>query len=281
MLQNDSTQQTQHFFSDSIVKTAAKPFRFHDVETRDSTEDPVVVPQRLELFTSHLLKPHSRSAEPFNAFTLDWFTIVLLGMLVLLTWFKVFYIRIFSQLWDAFFSLTTTNQIVRDESVLLQRASLILSIIAYFVSGLFLYQVSVVMGWNHYLLPGGFNRFILFALIIALAYSIKMILLRFLSVVFKIEKPVATYIFNIFLVNMVIGLFLFPAIILIAYLPAEYRYYIVTGTLVILASLLLYRLFRAVGIGLSIQRFSLFYLFLYICSFEIAPLLIIYKLATL
>lgn len=281
MLQNNSNQQTQNLFSDSVVQTAAKPFRFNDVETRDSSEDSVVVPQRLELFTSHLLKPHSRSAEPFNAFTLDWFTIVLLGMLVLLTWFKVFYFRIFSQLWNAFFSLTTTNQIVRDESVLLQRASLILSIIAYFVSGLFVYQVSVVMGWNHQLLPGGFNRFILFALIIALAYSIKMILLRFLSVVFKIEKPVATYIFNIFLVNMVIGLLLFPAIILIAYLPSEYRYYIVIGTLIILASLLLYRLFRAVGIGLTIQRFSLFYLFLYICSFEIAPLLIIYKLATL
>ncbi len=280
MLQND-TQQTQHLYSDSLAQTAARPFRFHDVEIKDSTDDSVVVPQRLELFTSHLLKQHSRSAEPFNAFTLDWFTIVLMGMLLLLTWFKVFYFRIFSQLWDAFFSLTTTNQIVRDESVLLQRASLILSIIAYFVSGLFVYQVSMVMEWNHYLLPGGFNRFILFALIIALVYSFKMILLRFLSVVFQIEKPVATYIFNIFLVNMVIGLVLFPAIILTAYLPSGYRYYIVIVTLIIIAFLLLYRLFRAVGIGLTIQRFSLFYLFLYLCSFEIAPLLIIYKLATL
>ena len=108
-----------------------------------------------------------------------------------------------------------------------------------------------------------------------------MILLRFLSVVFGIEKPVATYIFNIFLVNMVIGLLLIPAIILIAYLPMSYRYYIVIITLSVLALIFLYRLVRAVGIGLTIQRFSIFYLFLYICSFEIAPLLIIYKAATL
>ncbi len=281
MLTQDSNQSSPILTADSVTQTASHPFRFHDVEVKDSTEDSIVVPKRLELFTTHLLKSHSRSAEPFNAFTLDWFTIVLLGMIMLLTWFKVFYYKIFSQLWDAFFSLTTTNQIVRDESVLLQRASLILSVIAYFVSGLFVYQVSLVLGWNHYLLPGGFNRFILFALIIALAYSIKMILLRFLSVVFKIEKPVATYIFNIFLVNMVIGLLLFPVLILIAYLPASYRYYIVISTLLILALLVTYRIVRAVGIGLTIQRFSLFYLFLYICSFEIAPLLIIYKLATL
>ncbi len=281
MLQSAAAQQTQNIISDSVVHTSSKPFRFNDVESQDTTEEVVIAPQRIELFTEHLLKPHSGRAEPFNVFTLDWFTIVLLGLIVLLTWFKVFFIRIFSQLWNAFFSLTTTNQIVRDESVLLQRASLILSIIAYFVSGLFVYQVSMVMNWNHPLLPGGFNRFILFALLIALAYSIKMIFLRFLSVVFKVEKPAATYIFNVFLVNMVIGLLLFPAIILIAYLPAEFRYGIVITTVLVLAALLVYRLIRAVGIGLTIQRFSLFYLFLYICSFEIAPLLIIYKLVTL
>ena len=281
MFTNESYQQVPITNHDSITHTNSKPFRFHDVESRDTTEDSVIVPQRLELFTTHLLKPHSRSAEPLNMFTMDWFTVVLLGLLVLLTWFKVFYSRIFSQLWDAFFSLTTTNQIVRDESILLQRASLILSVIAYFVSGLFVYQVSIIMSWSHPLLPGGFNRFILFALIIALAYSIKMIFLRFLSVVFKVEKPVATYIFNIFLVNMVIGLLLFPAIILVAYLPSDYRYYIVIIILILLAALLMYRLARAIGIGLTIQRFSLFYLFLYICGFEIAPLLIIYKLATL
>jgi len=281
MVQQNGNQQIQDLSVDSTPPTVARPFRFSDVESRDSVADLADVPQRLELFTSHLLKPHSRNAEPLNVFTVDWFTLMLLGMLILLTWFKVFYYKIFSQLWDAFFSLTTTNQIVRDESVLLQRASLILSIISYFVSGLFLYQVSVVLGWSHQLLPGGFNRFIMFALIIALSYSIKMILLRFLSVVFGIEKPVATYIFNIFLVNMMIGLILIPAIILIAYLPAENRYYIVITTLFILLIMLLYRLARAIGIGLTIQRFSLFYLFLYICTFEIAPLLIIYKAATL
>lgn len=271
----------QQSFIDSVTPVASQPFRFRDIESRDTTEEVVIAPPRLELFTEHLLKPHSRTAEPINAFTLDWFTIVLLGMLVLLTWFKVFYYRIFTQLWNAFFSLTTTNQIVRDESVLLQRASLILSIISYFVSGLFVYQVSVVLGWTHHLLPGGFNRFILFALIIALAYSIKMILLRFMSVVFAVEKPVATYIFNIFLVNMVIGLLLLPAIILTAYLPSSMRYYIVMITLIFIMLLFLYRIIRAIGIGVSIQRFSLFYLFLYICTFEIAPLLIIYKLAML
>ena len=285
MFSQDTLQHSESSLTnsstDTVAHSTAAPFRFSDVETRDTTEDVIAPPARLELFTTHLLKPHSRSAEPFNAFTMDWFTITLLGMLVLLTWFKVFYYRIFSQLWDAFFSLTTTNQIVRDESVLLQRASLILSIIAYFVSGLFLYQVSAVMGWSHHLLPAGFNRFILFALIIALSYSIKMIALRFLSIVFGIEKPVATYIFNIFLVNMVIGLLLIPAIILVAYLPMSLRHFIVITTLTILGLIFIYRLVRAVGIGLSIQRFSIFYLFLYICSFEIAPLLIIYKVATL
>jgi hypothetical protein len=131
------------------------------------------------------------------------------------------------------------------------------------------------------LLQGGLLRFIFFSVAIAASYSIKMIVLRFFSSVFDLEKPIALYIFNIFLMVMMIGLLLLPVNILLAYASSEISTWVLWITIGIISLLFLYRLVRAVGIWTGIPGFSVFYLFLYLCAFEIAPLLIIWKIANL
>ena len=144
--------------------------------------------------------------------------------------------------------------------------------------GLFLYQISIFLDWDMGVLQGGLIRFVFLSLSVAVAYSVKMVLLRFLSTVFDLEKPVALYIFNVFLMIMMIGLLLLPINILLAYGPLQYRYWILLIAVGIITLLFAYRLVRAIGIWIGIPGFSLFYLFLYLCTFEIAPLLIIWKM---
>ena len=177
--------------------------------------------------------------------------------------------------------MATTNQVVRDESVLLQRASLNSSVISYLVGGIFLYQVSIAGNWQNELLLSGFVRFIMFALVIAILFTIKMIVLWLLSSIFKSERPAYTYIFTIFLFNMMAGLLLLPIVILTAYAPVEYRALLIKAGLIILGAIFLYRIARVFIIWTSQLRASIFYLFLYICAFEIAPLLLIGKIALL
>ena len=62
-----------------------------------------------------------------------------------------------------------------------------------------------------------------------------------------------------------------------AYSPAYLHFAVINTVMVILAVMLCYRLFRAILIWLSIHRASVFYLFLYLCAFEVAPLLLIRK----
>jgi hypothetical protein len=270
--------------ADSGVAPVENVFRFQDEEESIPTvkEDSVIqVSKSLQgprIFQDHLLRPQHPNAQPLTNEIGDWFTISLIVLVALFTWFRFFYYRIFRQLYTAFYNLTTTNQIVRDESVLLLRASLILSIISYMLMGLFLYQISIFLDWDMGVLQGGLMRFVFLSLSVAIAYSVKMILLRFLSTVFDLEKPVALYIFNVFLMIMMIGLLLLPINILIAYGPFQYRYWILLIALGIIALLFVYRLVRAIGIWIGIPGFSLFYLFLYLCTFEIAPLLIIWKM---
>lgn len=272
--------------TDSAVAPVKSVFRFQDEEEPvNQTQDDTLIEtskalQGPRIFNGHRLRPVHPNAQPLNNEIGDWFTISLIVLVALFTWFRFFYYRIFRQLYTSFYNITTTNQIVRDESVLLQRASLILSIISYMLMGLFLYQLSIFWAWDMGNLQGGLLRFVFLSLSVAIAYSIKMISLRFLSSVFEIEKPVALYIFNIFLMIMMIGLLLLPINILLAYGPIQYRPWLVHVTLSIIALLFLYRIIRAIGIWMGIPGFSLFYLFLYLCTFEIAPLLIIWKVAS-
>ena len=249
-----------------------------DSDAVDTNSQPVSGPG---IFKGHSLQVVHPEAKPVVPQVEDWVTITLISLLGMLTWFNFFYHRIFRQLIGAYFNLSLTGQIVRDESVLLQRATLIISIISYAQIGLFIHLLCLRQGWETPVLQTGILRFALLSVLVALAYSLKMLLLRFLSEVFGLERPVALYVFNIFLMVMMSGLVLFPVNIIMAYAERGIAETAAHAGMVILAVFFVYRLIRAAGIWTGIPRFSLFYLFLYLCSFEIAPLLILWKVITL
>lgn len=273
---------------DSVWEESAdngEVFRFSDEEdtlwNQGAMENGPFPLQGPGLFKGHLLHPVNPNAQPFEQLNPSWFTLTLILLLGSLTWFRYFFHRIFTQLVSAFFNTTAANQIVRDESVLLQRASLVLSILSYALMGLFLYRISYHFHWQIPYFQTGILRFTLFSLLVALAYSFKMMVVRFLSSVFDQERPAAHYIFTLFLMVMMCGLILLPANILLAYAPDPVPQWTLVATFVLLSLLFLYRLIKAAAIWLGIPGASIFHLFLYFCAFEISPLLIIWKVGQL
>jgi hypothetical protein len=167
----------------NLNDSAAIASPFHFTDSQDSANNAIDSGENRSLngpgiFKNHLLKPVNPNARPLNDTISDWLTVSLIVMMVFFTWFRLFYYKIFRQLLTSYFNMTASNQIVRDESYLLQRASLVISTISYLLGGLFLYQISVLYDWQIYWLQKGLMRFVLFSLIIAISYSIKMILLR-------------------------------------------------------------------------------------------------------
>jgi Domain of unknown function (DUF4271) len=228
-------------------------------------------------FKGHLLKSAESTPHEINKSVPDWFTIVLLLMIAGITAIKILYRKIFSQMVAAFYSLAVTNQIVRDENMLVQRATVLLNIIFYGVGALFLYQLSILFNWNHPFLNEGIFRFFLFAILIACFYSTKLIVLKLLSFIFEIDKPVFTYIFSVFLINNSVGLLLTPLVALFVYVAFAKSIVVIYICLAIVALAFIFRMWRALTISLLLPRFSLYYLFLYFCTLEIAPVLIILK----
>ena len=257
-----------------------REFRFSDIDTIRSQSFDQPVPSGPRLFSGHKLEPQHRSPQSYNKPNPDWFTIILFIVVFGFMWIRVFYLKILRQIINAFFSTSVTNQIVRDENILIQRASVMLSVLFYMVAALFLYQVSITFEWQSNWLTDGFSRLIIFAFFIAFAYSVKMIVLKLMGYLLDIDRQVATYIFNIFLMNNVLGMFLLPVVMVIAYVYTPYSQTLLITALLVIGTTFLYRLVRGVFIGMSIPRFSIFYLILYLCAFEIAPLALIFKIAS-
>jgi len=104
---------------------------------------------------------------------------------------------------------------------------------------------------------------------IYIAYSlIKILIIWLISVTFKNIETAKEYIQNILIYNMVLGILLLPLLLLIIYTYHELFLYLAAGMAIIILGL---RFIRGIAIGLSDSKFSLFHLFLYLCTLEILP----------
>jgi hypothetical protein len=114
-------------------------------------------------------------------------------------------------------------------------------------------------------------------LVIATIYVVKFIFLHVVGWIFGISNLTDTYIFIVFLINKMIGIFLIPFIALLAFPTSSLLPVVLMISYILLAGMLFYRFiisYRPVRSEIKLNRF---HFFLYLCAFEIAPLLLIYK----
>ncbi len=275
-LANDSVQPA----NDSSVADMSRLFRFTDEENDELNNSDQQFISSSAYFRQHQLEVKSLSPQLFNKTVPDWFAIVLFFLIVGITTVKVFYQNIFRQLVEAVYSFAVTNQVVRDENLLVQRASVLLNVIFYCSSGLFFYWISVRYNWNHPILNEGLLRFLFFAFVTAVFFTVKMLLLKLLGAIFNLDKPVAVFIFSIFLTNNLLGVLLVLITSFMAYLSGVSLINYVYLVLGILSLAFIFLLYRAFLISRTVQGYSLYYLILYFCTLEIVPIVLIIKLAS-
>ncbi len=252
-------------------------FRFSDPARSFSADSLSIASPSPQVFSGHRLQ-HERVQPslrpPGNP---DWFIFALFVVIAYFTTLRVIYDRAVSQLLSAFTSQTFTSQAVRDENLLLQRTSVLLSVLFYLSGGLFLYQLVIHFGWEREQ-PQGFPLFFLFAVLLASVYATKLILLKVLGFVFRAGKLVSSYIFNVFLVNNVIGILLLPVVACIAFLPPMAKPFVIYTAIAVVCLCWLFRIVRGIRAWVSVPGYSVYYLILYLCAFEIAPVFVISKL---
>ncbi len=149
-----------------------------------------------------------------------------------------------------------------------------------FNAGIFVFLVTKVFQGETYNNLG----FLLFCLAgAAMAFLSKHLMLSIMRALFPVEAEARKYNFLIIIFNCVLGLFLVPFNLLIAFSAKSglQQLLLVSWMLGLVAIFYAYRSLRASAIGAKFLSQSPFHFLLYLCAVEIAPVLLLVKLALL
>jgi hypothetical protein len=125
---------------------------------------------------------------------------------------------------------------------------------------------------------GQFGTFLACILGVSSLILLKHAVLYLVAKVFPIEKEVRTYNFIIMTVGIILGLILMPINIFIAYSkPSMSPYFVYLGIAVVVMAYLV-RSLRSLPIAAPFLIDNRFHFLLYLCTIEIAPLLVISKI---
>ena len=240
--------------------------------------------ERIEKFQfvlkQHPQLPFSRKAVASNLFertgneneTLFYFLIVLLFYFACI---KLFFGKYLDNLTTLFFRVTMRQQQIREQLLQTPLPSLLLNILFVISTGFYLALLSRYYNFKDF---GSFWVTFLYAIaFVSGIYVGKYLVLKITGWIFNISSATDTYIFIVFLVNKMIGIFLLPFIVFMAF-PNKYLLPVLVMLSYVMLTLLFgYRFFNSFRPIRSEIKVNRFHFFLYLCAFEIAPLLLIYK----
>jgi len=200
----------------------------------------------------------------------------MMGLLLVFALLKQGFSKYFNDLFRVFFRTTMKTRQIREQLMQTQFPSLIFNM--FFVASAGLYIDFML----HYFKITPFNNFWLLyvycCLGLAVIYFGKFIGLKVIGWLLNMQKAADGYIFIVFIINKVIGIFLIPFLMLIAFANEPVYSIALVLSWVVIGALLLYRFILGFATIRNEVRFNLFHFFLYLCAFEIVPLLLIYKL---
>lgn len=188
---------------------------------------------------------------------------------------RIVFMKYLDNLNTLFFRVSMRQAQIRDQVLQSPLPSLMLNILFIISAGLFL---SFVADY-HNIVPG-MNRWLLLfycCMILTAIYLGKFIMLKMIGWMFNIRIATDTYIFIVFLVNKMMGIYLLPALLLMAFAKPPFLTVLITLTYVFIGILFIYRFIIAYRPVRNEIKLSRFHFFIYLCAFEIAPLLLIYK----
>lgn len=256
------------------------PFKLqtlHDKEyynTAIAQKGPVFIETRKGVETTHT--SHIIKLKPPAAKFQNWAIFPTLGILLLLIYIKIYHSK---NTW-AFFRggifYFIAKRLSTEDSLPWFRLSILLDL---------LYFISVPMGvslfMNHLaIIPNNHTpvEVFLFSIIILLGFRLlRYISLKIISFVSNRAKDMHHLYFNLLLYVRIFGLLLAPIVVLFAYANTHLAAPLLFLSATLLIIILLYRTVRTFQVFLN-KGFSLFYLIMYLCTFEIIPVLLLAKM---
>ncbi|MFW6257709.1 MAG: DUF4271 domain-containing protein, partial [Prolixibacteraceae bacterium] len=212
---------------------------------------------------------------PVESSGYDWVTLVLLVAVALFASVRTTWNKYLSSLFHSTVNYSTALRMYQEKNNSLQQGAFMLDVLFYIILSVFAFQVL-----NYFNVGIPYQNFYLYLFCLAgiVTYFLaKKTIYRFMGVVIEKRSETGEYLFNADNFKRVAGLILLPMVAVIAYYPyGNENFPVIAGmaVLVFLYSLLVLRGF----VILLRKQFSIFYLFLYFCTLEFLPLVLLYKI---
>lgn len=108
-------------------------------------------------------------------------------------------------------------------------------------------------------------------------YFVKFVMLKFSGWLFNLSEAANAYVFVVFIINKMIGIFLLPFLLMLAFSGGAIYTVSMTLTWCLTGGLLVYRFILAYGALHNQIKVNIFHFLLYLLAFEVVPVLLIYK----
>ncbi len=186
--------------------------------------------------------------------------------------------RYFINLWRAFWNPTLSNRQLKEQIQGSGLPNFLMNVFFTIAGGAYIYYIVKFFTPVH---SGVIPPSLLIIMLIAgtgLIYLTKYAAVRFSGWAFRVEGITEHYLFNVFLINKVLGITLIPFIIILAFADHEWAQQVVIISFIISGILLLNRYFRSWQVFGSFFQYSKFHFFMYLCASELLPLAVLMKL---
>lgn len=206
----------------------------------------------------------------------SWQIVILITAIILLGVSKAFSRNRFNQAIRALFNYGVAQEITREEKVFFHRSNILFTLVHLLTVSLLLYHLKEFIHSSN-LEIGGILAFLLILLAVTIIYIVKYIFSKVLLFVLNDVSITSEYIFNVSLFNNLLGVILIP-ILCVSYF-SSLSFSLILLYLVIPLSIITFvlRMVRMVMIGNG-RGISYLYIFLYICTLEILPLVVLFRI---
>lgn len=206
----------------------------------------------------------------------DWIFYVFAGLLFYLAFLKLVFPKYFGDIARVFFNSALRQKQIREQLIQEVLPSLLLNIFFVLSGGLFGYFLLDYYGLvkridNHWIVVG------FCVVVLSLIYIVKFVFIRFMGWILGKNEEAETYNFVIAMVNKFAGFILLPAGLLLAVSEANWSKTVLFFCYLLLAGLLLYRWARSFQLAHKGLRINQLHFIIFIVSFEIIPILVLYK----
>lgn len=204
-----------------------------------------------------------------------WIHLSFLFWIVVILFTRQSYTYRLNQIFVSTFSQQHVKQFQREGNILKQGFPVLLMFLYAFTISLFAYRAINLLYPNSFYFYLG-EGFLLLAGVVVLFHFAKFIIIWLIGFMFETGQISFRYLLEHYIFHISEGIILFPILILYVYSGVHLFIYIAA---IVLLALWIYRLLRAVIVGLECTNFSRYYLLLYLCTLEVLPVFILYKLA--